>query len=200
MAMAVRSGVDRAATESLDQGVGSGAIPVSPPGRRDRPAADHELGEVASPIEGVRLVRLQPIADDRGGLTELIDLESDFWSEPIVDAYRITIRPGRIKGWGMHKLQADRYFVSSPNLRVVLFDGRTASPTFGSLKQFHFGPGEEALLRIPPGVWHADQNYGDEDAAIINFPTRPYDPSNPDKFRIDPDSGEIPFDWELRNR
>jgi dTDP-4-dehydrorhamnose 3,5-epimerase len=200
MAMVVRSGVDRVTRESLDQGVGSGAIPVSPPGKRDRPAAEHDLAAVASPIEGVRIVPLEPIADDRGTLTELVDLESDFWSEPIVHAYRITIRPGRIKGWGMHKHQADRYVVTSANLRVVLFDGRTASPTFHSLKQFHFGPGDPALLRIPPGVWHADQNYGDEDATIINFPTRAYDPSNPDKFRIDPDSGEIPFDWDLPNR
>jgi dTDP-4-dehydrorhamnose 3,5-epimerase len=186
--------------ESIDQDVGSGAIPVSPAGTRDRPLAEHEVGTIAAPIEGVRIVRLEPISDDRGTLTPVIDFESDFWSEPVVHGYRITIRPGRIKGWGMHKRQADRYHVSSPNLRVVLFDGRTASPTFRGIKQFHFGPGELALLRIPPGVWHADHNYGDEDATIFNFPTRAYDPSNPDKFRIDPDSGEIPFDWELRNR
>jgi dTDP-4-dehydrorhamnose 3,5-epimerase len=198
--MVVRSGVDPAPRQSLDEGVSSGAIPVSPAGTRDRPLAEHELGDVASPIEGVRTVRLEPISDDRGTLTEMIDFETDFWSEPIVYAYRVTIRPGRIKGWGMHKLQADRYCISSPYLRVVLFDGRTASPTFRSLRQFHFGPGDLALMRIPPGVWHADENYGDEDATIINFPTRAYDPSNPDKFRIDPDSAEIPFDWELRSR
>jgi len=54
-------------------------------------------------------------------------------------------------------------------------------------------------VRIPPGVWHADQNTGDIDAVILNFPTRPYDPADPDKHRIDPHSGEIPFDWTLRD-
>jgi hypothetical protein len=31
----------------------------------------------------------------------------------------------------------------------------------------------------------------------MNFPTRPYDREDPDKYRIDPASGEIPFDFAL---
>jgi dTDP-4-dehydrorhamnose 3,5-epimerase len=46
-------------------------------------------------------------------------------------------------------------------------------------------------------VWHADQNWGDADAALLNFPTRPFNHAEPDKFRIDPHSGEIDFDWSL---
>jgi len=29
------------------------------------------------------------------------------------------------------------------------------------------------------------QNYGDIEAVIMNFPTRPYDRDDPDKYRID---------------
>jgi dTDP-4-dehydrorhamnose 3,5-epimerase len=122
-----------------------------------------------------------------------------FWAEPVVHAYRITIRPGRIKGWGMHKLQADRYFVCGGRLRVVLYDGRTDSATQGAFDEFAFDETTPALVRIPPGVWHADQNTGDVDATIVNFPTREYDRENPDKYRVDPHSGEIPFDWTLRD-
>ena len=46
---------------------------------------------------------------------------------------------------------------------------------------------------------HADQNIGDREARLLNFPTRPYDRADPDKYRIDPHSGAIPFDWELRD-
>ena len=53
------------------------------------------------------------------------------------------------------------------------------------------------LLLIPPGVWHADQNWGDDDVIIMNFPTRPFDRENPDKYRLDPHSEKIPFDWSL---
>ena len=31
----------------------------------------------------------------------------------------------------------------------------------------------------------------------MNFPTRPYDHAEPDKYRIDPHSGLIPFDFTL---
>ena len=51
------------------------------------------------------------------------------------------------------------------------------------------------LLRIPRGVWHADQNVGQDAAAILNMPTVAFNPDNPDKYRIDPHSSEIPFDW-----
>jgi dTDP-4-dehydrorhamnose 3,5-epimerase-like enzyme len=55
------------------------------------------------------------------------------------------------------------------------------------------------LLRIPTGVWHADQNWGDFEVMAVNFPTVAYDPEHPDKYRIDVNSGEIPFDFTLRD-
>lgn len=149
-------------------------------------------------IEGVRLLRLAPFVDHRGSLTTLMD-DAEFWSEPVVHAYRITIRPGRIKGWGMHRLQTDRYFICGGRLRVVLYDGRADSASHESFDEFGFDENTPALLAIPPGTWHADQSTGDSDATIVNFPTRKYDPEAPDKYRIDPHSGEIPFDWTLRD-
>ena len=151
-------------------------------------------------IEGVRLHMLGPLqADHRGALLEVIDARHPFWEEPIVYAYRISIRPGRIKGWGMHKLQSDRYLMLSGRLRVVLYDGRVSSRTYQRFSEFQFTDETPGLLLIPPGVWHADQNAGDQDAVIVNFPTRAYDHDRPDKHRIDLRSGEIPFDWTLRD-
>jgi dTDP-4-dehydrorhamnose 3,5-epimerase len=95
----------------------------------------------------------------------------------------------------MHKRQADRYLGVRGEVRVVLFDGRTDSPTHGVYDQYFLGEELPSLLRIPPGVWHADQNVGQGEAAILNLPTVAYNPNDPDKYRIDPHSGEIPFDW-----
>ena len=57
----------------------------------------------------MQAVRLEPHVDHRGSLFEIVNFDHPFWQEPVVYAYAITIRPGRIKGWGMHKLQTDRY-------------------------------------------------------------------------------------------
>ena len=62
-----------------------------------------------------------------------------------------------------------------------------------------FTRGTPGLLRIPPGIWHASHNWGDFEAVCMNFPTAPFDPEDPDKYRIDPHSGEIPFDFSLRD-
>ena len=177
---------------------GPGEITPAAPG--DRPTIDAEGRRREVGIEGVALQMLGPLqADHRGTLLEVIDARHPFWREPVVYSYRFTVRAGRIKGWGMHKLQTDRYFAASGRLRVVLYDGRTISPTYQRFAEFHFTDETPGLLGIPPGVWHADQNTGDRDATVFNFPTRPYDRDRPDKYRIDPSSGEIPFDWSLKD-
>ena len=176
------------------------AAEITPAAASDEPSVDPEGRRRKLAIEGVRLDMPGPLhADHRGSLLEVIDTRDPFWSEPIVYAYRITIRPGRIKGWGMHKLQTDRYLTMAGRLRVVLYDGRTNSSSYQRFVEFQFTDETPGLLSIPPGVWHADQNTGDRDVVIVNFPTRAYDHDRPDKYRIDPFSGEIPFDWSLKD-
>ncbi|HEU4702006.1 MAG TPA: hypothetical protein VFS37_05940 [Conexibacter sp.] len=171
-------------------------LPVAP---RDEPTVNPDGRRLDAGIEGVMLERLVAHHDHRGALAEVIDFSTPFWAEPVVYAYTFTVRPGRIKGWGMHKLQDDRYAVLSGSLRVVLHDGRVGSRTHGRFAEFHFTDATPGLLRIPAGVWHADQNWGESEARVVNFPTRVYDHAQPDKHRVDPHSGEIPFDFSLRD-
>ncbi|MFL5825724.1 MAG: hypothetical protein ACJ76V_04310 [Thermoleophilaceae bacterium] len=145
------------------------------------------------------MTRLNTIADGRGSLTPFLSSADAFWIEPVVYAYSIMLRPGVIKGWGMHRLQADRYFVPGGKLRVALYDGRVDSPSFEVLQEVWFSDESPGLVRIPPGVWHADQNWGDRDVSLMNFPTRAYNAADPDKYRLDPHGGEIPFDWSIRD-
>ena len=172
---------------------------VEPAGSQDEPTVDAAGRRRSTGIEGVRYQRLVSHPDQRGSLTEVVNFGLDFWEEPVVYSYCFTIRPGRIKAWGMHRKQADRYFIAAGHVRVVLYDGRVDSPTFHAFAEFHMTEEARGLLYIPPGVWHGDQNYGTSDAVMLNFPTRPFDRDDPDKFRIDPHSGEIPFDWTLRD-
>ncbi len=173
---------------------------IVPEAMRDRPTVDAEGRRLDVTIEGVMLRRLGPIqVDHRGSLLEVVDTRDAFWTDPIVYAYRFSVLPGRIKGWGMHELQTDRYLLASGRLRVVLYDGRRDSPTFEVVNQIHFADEAPGLLAIPPGVWHADQNTGDREAAVINFPTRVYDRREPDKYRLDPHGDAIPFDFTLQD-
>lgn len=165
----------------------------------DRPRTEEPDQAVARTINGVRIERVAGHHDHRGTLYPYLDLERPFWSEPVVYGYLFTLRPGRIKGWGLHKKQADRYFVMSGNLRVVLHDGREESPDRGKFCELFFTPASPGLLHIPPGVWHATQNWGKSLGRVANFPTVRFDPADPDKYRTDPHTGSIAFDWGLRD-
>jgi dTDP-4-dehydrorhamnose 3,5-epimerase len=171
---------------------------VTPEGDAEQPTVGAD-GSRLGGIDGVVAARLSPHVDHRGSLFEIANFDHPFWQEPVVYVYAVTIRSGRIKGWGMHKLQTDRYLIAAGSVRVVLYDGRDGSPTQDRFEVHNLVGSAPSLLAIPPGVWHADQNWGDDDALIVNFPTRPYDREAPDKYRIDPHSGEIPFDWSLRD-
>jgi dTDP-4-dehydrorhamnose 3,5-epimerase len=168
--------------------------------RKDPPTVDAVGRDLGDRIDGVQVARLVPHTDHRGSLTQIMNSISPIWDQPVVHAYHVTVRPGRIKGWGMHRMQGDRHYAFAGEGRMVLFDGRDDSPTQGQIAEIHFSEVSRGVVCIPPGVWHAAHNTGERDWELINFPTRAYDSENPDKYRIDPHSGEIPFDFSLPDR
>jgi hypothetical protein len=124
---------------------------ADPAGTQDVPLRGPD-GQPLTEIEGVVVKVLTPHMDHRGTLVEAINLEDPFWHEPVVHAYKFTVKPGTIKGWGMHRKQADRYFTCSGSMRVVLYDGRVDSPTHKHLAHYSFTDDVSALVYIPaPG-------------------------------------------------
>ena len=135
------------------------------------------------------------IDDERGSVTELYDTRWDWHPDPLVFCYMFTIRPGFAKGWGLHKLHEDRYFVVDGEMEVVMYDVRPESPTCGKISRVFLSAAKPRLLNIPKFVWHADRNIGQGELKVINFPTMQYDHENPDKYRLPLHSSVIPFDF-----
>lgn len=144
-------------------------------------------------IDGVRIRAATTQLDERGSVCEIYDPAWDFTEEPLVFVYQTTIRSGQTKGWVLHLEQDDRLFFSSGDVKVVLYDARPESLTFGRLNVRTFGETNRALLRIPAGVYHALQNVGERDALFVNLPTQPYRHEDPDKYRLPLDTPEIPY-------
>ena len=135
--------------------------------------------------------------DDRGSVCELMDERWDWLPEPMpmVFSYMFTLRPNKIKGWGMHMKHVDRYFVLIGEMEVVMYDTREDSPTKGLLARVHLSEWNRRLMSIPIGIWHANYNPGTKDAVIINHPSQPYDHDNPDKYRLPIGTDQIPFQF-----
>ena len=83
-------------------------------------------------------------------------------------------------------------------MKIVLYDSRDNSPTKGEVNEFFAGVHNPILLHIPVFVYHGFKCIGEEEAIVVNVPTERYNYDNPDEYRIDPHSVEIPYDWELK--
>jgi dTDP-4-dehydrorhamnose 3,5-epimerase len=134
--------------------------------------------------------------DERGTVCELFDTRWLWHPDPLVFAYMFTLRPGMVKGWGLHERHDDRYFIISGELEVVLYDVRPDSNTRNTISRVVLSEFDRRLLCIPAGIWHANRNIGSKDVLVVNFPTQPYDHDNPDKQRLPIDTDAIPFKFE----
>ena len=154
-------------------------------------------GESLQPVPfGVTFYDVITHVDDRGEVCEHYDLRWGWHKDPLVFVYSFTVRPGMIKGWGVHKKHEDRYFIVHGDMEVVLYDPREDSPTKGMVCKIVLSERRRRLMNIPAGIWHADHNIGTKDAFMLNFPTIPYDHTDPDKYRLPLDTDQIPYKFD----
>jgi dTDP-4-dehydrorhamnose 3,5-epimerase len=160
---------------------------------RDVPTVSSTGDRLARVPEGVTFRDAVTHVDDRGSVCELFDPRWGWTDDDLVFSYVFTLRPGMVKGWGMHREHEDRYFILYGELELVLYDGREDSPTHGLVSEIYLTEHRRQLMNIPTGVWHANRNVGMNDVTVINFPTKPYDHENPDKYRLPIDTDQIPY-------
>ncbi|WP_299623682.1 dTDP-4-dehydrorhamnose 3,5-epimerase family protein [uncultured Tateyamaria sp.] len=133
--------------------------------------------------------------DDRGSVTEMFDTRWNWHPDPIEFVYQFSIRPGAIKGWGLHQRHEDRYFLLKGEMELVLYDVRPDSSTYGKVSKIVLSEDQPKIVSVPSNVWHADHNIGDTEVLVVNFPTIQYDHSAPDKIRLPLDTPLIPYDF-----
>ena len=150
-------------------------------------------------IEGVKIKKLNVIPDERGRLMEMFRSDDELFKK-FGQVYMTTAYPGVVKGWHYHKKQTDNFVVVKGMMKVVLYDGRKKSSTYKEINEFFMGEHNPILLQIPTYVYHGFKCISDTEAMCINIPTEVYNYNKPDEYRVDPDSGEIPYNWERKNR
>jgi dTDP-4-dehydrorhamnose 3,5-epimerase len=148
-------------------------------------------------IEGVQTKRLKVIPDERGLLMEMLRCDDPLFQK-FGQVYLSVVYPGVVKGWHYHRNQTDHFVFVKGMAKVVLYDRREGSPTRGEVNEFFMGEHNPLLLLIPPGVLHGMKGVGTEPAFLVNIPTEPYNYENPDEYRVDPRSPEVPYDWNLK--
>ena len=139
-------------------------------------------------IQGVWLIRVEPVADVRGRFLETYRSSWLPFAKPMVQANRSDSAPRVLRGLHYHRRQADLWFVQSGRVTAVLLDTRVASPTEGKHISLQLGGGEDLALYIPEGIAHGF--YAHDDVSMTYLVTNEYDGS--DELGIawnDPDLG-----------
>ncbi len=147
-------------------------------------------------IEGVKVKRLTPIADERGRLMEILRVsETNLQPQQV---YLTTAYENLVKdreNFHMHKNQTDFFCCIKGRIKLVLVDIRDGSKTKDEIDEFEIGEGNFCLITIPKGVLHAFKSLKGE-AIIINCIDHEYSKEEPDEFRIK----NVYYDWDRLRR
>jgi dTDP-4-dehydrorhamnose 3,5-epimerase len=157
-------------------------------------SAVNARGELRSvPIDGVMFRPTRPVPHEDGHVTEVARATWTELDAPIVQVHITTTYPGRVRAWGLHQANTDRLFVVEGLVKIVLYDGRNGSSTFGRINEFTVSPKNPGLLVVPPNLYHGWKNIGTTEAIIINMPTSMYNYDAPDAL-------DMPWDSEMARR
>ena len=149
-------------------------------------------------IYGVIVKKLKVIPDERGRLMEIFRADDNFF-EKFGQVYMTSAYPGVVKGWHYHKKQSDNMTVVRGMMKIVLYDSRKESVTFGEINEIFAGYANPVLVHIPPFVYHGFKCISENEAIVINAPTEVYHYSEPDEFRLPAHNNDIPYNWERKD-
>ena len=90
-------------------------------------------------IYGVVISPLKQIIDERGKVMHMLREDSNLFKR-FGEIYFSCTYPGAVKAWHMHKKMTLNYAVIFGVLKVVLFDDRKDSPTFGKIQEIFLSP------------------------------------------------------------
>jgi dTDP-4-dehydrorhamnose 3,5-epimerase len=149
-------------------------------------------------IHDVKTKKLRVIPDERGRLMEMLRSDDELFIR-FGQAYMTTAYPGVVKAWHYHKKQVDHFVCVKGMMKVVLYDGRSESPSHKEIDEFFIGEHNPLLLQIPPYVFHGFKCISEQEAVVINLPTEIYDYKEPDEYRLPAHGSEIPYDWARKD-
>jgi dTDP-4-dehydrorhamnose 3,5-epimerase len=148
-----------------------------------------------SGIEGVRVIGLRRIPDERGTIFHMLSKSDPHFTE-FGEIYFSSVYPGIVKGWHRHREMTLHYACVFGRVKLVLYDERPESQTKGQLMEIFLGPDDYSLVIIPPEVWNGFKGMSDPYAIVANCCSHPHDPSR--SSRLDPFENHIPYDWAVR--
>src|SRR5262245_38315461 len=87
-------------------------------------------------IDGVGVKEVRPVPTASGLLVEIFRPDWGLDAGVVAQAFASVLEPGATSAWHAHERSVDRLFAGNGIAKVVLYDARRSSPTFGRLNEF----------------------------------------------------------------
>lgn len=143
-------------------------------------------------LEGVEVYPKSRIVDDRGWVAHMMR-NDDRYCPPFGEIYFSCVFHGAIKAWHRHYRMELNYVCIAGNIKLVLYDDRPGSSTYGDVEELFIGDYNYCLVKIPPMVWNGFTALGGKPAIVANLASIPHDPNEIE--RASPFCDYFPYDW-----
>lgn len=145
-------------------------------------------------IHDVKIVELRQIIDDRGAVFHYLKKDSNEF-KGFGEAYFSKINEGVIKGWKYHHRIHQNFCVPFGSVKIVLYDGRENSRTFGCIDEIVLNDGKEyRLLSLPPGIWYSFKCVSIAFALLSNIIDNVHEPNESESIPLI--NKKIPYEWK----
>ena len=143
-------------------------------------------------IEGVEITPLKIISDDRGSVMHMMRNDSKVFDK-FGEIYFSTIFKDKIKAWHLHKEATLNYACVYGEVKLVLFDERKGSSTFGEYQELLLSLKNYNLITIPPNIWNGFKGRNDQFSIIANCLNLPH--NEKEMVRLDVKDNRFKYDW-----
>lgn len=143
-------------------------------------------------IEGIKISPLKIISDNRGSVMHMMRNDNQVF-EKFGEIYFSTILKDKIKAWHLHKEATLNYACVYGKVKLVLFDEREKSKTFGEYQEIFLSPENYSLITIPPNIWNGFKGLHKEHSIIANCLNLPH--NEKEMVRSDIENKRFNYQW-----
>ena len=144
-------------------------------------------------IEGVKITNLKKIEDHRGSVLPMLRSDSKVF-QSFGEIYFSTIFNNSIKAWHLHKKAVLNYVCIKGKVKLVLFDDRNESGSYGKYSEYILTPKNYFLITIPSFIWNGFKGLDESESIVANCINLPHDEN--EMVRKDHDDKYFKYNWK----
>ena len=143
-------------------------------------------------IEDVVITKRKQIVDERGKIMHMLRNDENIFKS-FGEIYFSCIFPEKIKAWHLHKKMTLNYVVVTGKIKLVLYDDRKNSNSYGKIQEIILSNENYCLITVPPLIWNGFKSLDNKTSIIANCSDIPHE--HDEILRMDYDDKHIPYSW-----